>query len=576
MNRGIKFKIFLLFGGFVFLIGTAIGATIWTLKSQTKDGMVVNLAGRQGMFTQQITKDALALSLGAESARENLAKTVEAFDRTLSALLNGGKAPDGNNTVDLPKTANQAIIAQLTKVKSLWESFHKESKVMLDKNSELKDQTAAAKYIEENNLALLKEVATAADMFADEATHRVSTLMFIQVLFFCLTIAVAVGGWLILKNIIVNPVGKVVELASAVADGDLTAPSLNFRTKDEMGLLGESLNKMKENLNGMLEKVKTTSDHVAQAATQLATTSNQIVNGAEKQSRQTDQVATAMEETSATVVEIAKNSQNASESAKAAQETAVKGGDVVSKAIKGMMTVADTVKTSAGTVEALGKSSEQIGAIVAVINDIADQTNLLALNAAIEAARAGEQGRGFAVVADEVRKLAEKTTKATKEIADMIKTIQNETKGAMSSMHEGTKQVTEGVKLANEAGDALRHIVSSVEKVTDLIRQTATAADQQSVTAEEISNNVSGIATVAKETLEGVKQISTATEDLSKIADELQRIVGSFRLERKTGQAPTEDREREFTTAQAPARTPLHIITKTEKTTHKHKSSKAA
>jgi len=233
---------------------------------------------------------------------------------------------------------------------------------------------------------------------------------------------------------------------------------------------------------------------------------------------------------SATVIEVAKNSQGASEASDDTQQIAVQGGDVVKRAVDGMMAVADTVRESAATVEALGKSSDEIGAIISVINDIADQTNLLALNAAIEAARAGEQGRGFAVVADEVRKLAEKTTKATKEIADMIKTIQGDTKGAMSSMHEGTKQVEEGVQLASEAGESLQQIVSSVDRVTDMVRQIATAAEEQSATTEEISTNITSIATVTTENADGVKQVSAASDDLAKIAEELKDIVSRFKL----------------------------------------------
>ncbi len=259
-------------------------------------------------------------------------------------------------------------------------------------------------------------------------------------------------------------------------------------------------------------------------------TSTQIVSGIDRQSNQTNQVATAMEEMSATVIEVAKNSQGASDASVQTQEIAVTGGDVVKRAVEGMMVVAETVKDSVVTVEALGKSSDEIGAIISVINDIADQTNLLALNAAIEAARAGEQGRGFAVVADEVRKLAEKTTKATKEIADMIKTIQTDTQGAMSSMHEGTKQVEEGVLLASEAGESLQQIVSSVDRVTDMVRQIATAAEQQSATSEEISNNIAGIAEVAGENSEGVKQVSIATEDLARVAEELKAMVSEFKI----------------------------------------------
>jgi methyl-accepting chemotaxis protein len=351
---------------------------------------------------------------------------------------------------------------------------------------------------------------------------------------------VVVIAWFVAKSISL-PVIHVAEMAAKVAAGDLTVPDLQVKNNDEIGSLVGALNNMKSRLNQMMGQITTMADHVAAASTELSATSTQIVNGIDRQSNQTNQVATAMEEMSATVVEVAKNSQGASEASGDTQQIAVTGGDVVKKAVDGMMAVAETVRGSAETVEALGKSSDEIGAIISVINDIADQTNLLALNAAIEAARAGEQGRGFAVVADEVRKLAEKTTKATKEIADMIKTIQNDTKGAMSSMHEGTKQVEEGVQLASEAGESLQQIVSSVDRVTDMVRQIATAAEEQSATSEEISSNISGIAEVANENSEGVKQVSIATEDLAKVAEELKAMVSEFKITKVSNERTTND-----------------------------------
>jgi len=202
----------------------------------------------------------------------------------------------------------------------------------------------------------------------------------------------------------------------------------------------------------------------------------------------------------------------------------------VEETVAGMRKIAVVVGKSAETVKELGKSSDQIGEIVTVIDDIADQTNLLALNAAIEAARAGEQGRGFAVVADEVRKLAERTTKATKEIAGMIKKIQADTAGAVSSMQEGTRQVDQGIAMADKAGNSLKEIVQVSQKVTDMVMQIAAASEQQSSASEQISQNVEAISTVTGQTASSTQQIARAAEDLNSLTDNLQQLVGHFRL----------------------------------------------
>ena len=196
-----------------------------------------------------------------------------------------------------------------------------------------------------------------------------------------------------------------------------------------------------------------------------------------------------------------------------------------------MRTIAGSVSDTAKQIAELGKSSVKIGHIIGVIDDIADQTNLLALNAAIEAARAGEQGRGFAVVADEVRKLAERTTTATKEIAEMIQTVQEETKSAVAAMETGTRQVEAGVQTTSQAGDSLKEIIRMSDNVGEMITQIATAATEQSSASEEINQNIERITTLVRESAEGSRQSAKACEDLSALALDLQKTVAQFRLE---------------------------------------------
>ncbi len=315
--------------------------------------------------------------------------------------------------------------------------------------------------------------------------------------------------------------------ADQMADGDL---NVDVQPKSQDDALGNSFSKMSQSLREMIVNVTKTSESLLSASTEISSNAEQMASGAKQQTEQTTQVSTAVEEMTATVIETSKNASEASVVATQSSEMATAGAEVVTETIAGMQRIADVVTSSANTIGELAKSADEIGEIISVIDDIADQTNLLALNAAIEAARAGEQGRGFAVVADEVRKLAERTTKATAEITGMIKGIQRDTGDAVKSMEEGAIEVNTGRELADKAGDSLNEILSMSQRVNSMIQQIATAAEQQSAAAEQISRSVEQIAGVTQDTAKGASESAFASEDLNKQAEGLSRIVSEFKV----------------------------------------------
>lgn len=326
-----------------------------------------------------------------------------------------------------------------------------------------------------------------------------------------------------------RPVASLVQVFHQISTGDMTARA-DIDRSDEIGQLAKSVNSMATDLNGVLREVQMSSNEVASASTQISASTEQVSGGMSEQRMQTSQVSAAIEQMSSSVQEVAQNSTDVALQSEEAGRLARDGGSVVEQTVEGMSAISDQVNLSVQAVNKLGDLSERIGSIVSVINDIADQTNLLALNAAIEAARAGEHGRGFAVVADEVRKLAERTTDATSEVAESVEAIQEGTRSAVQFMETGKHKVDDGMGNAQSAGRALHDIVTSTSSITPIIESIAAAANQQAAAANEISENVLRIESVTNQSADAISQVNQATMMLSEKSESLLEIVRKFRL----------------------------------------------
>lgn len=345
---------------------------------------------------------------------------------------------------------------------------------------------------------------------------------------------VLVGGFglaFLLRQMLSKPLNATIAMVKDIAtgDGDLTK-RLDIKRHDEIGKLGHWFDLFMGNLHSIISQLSNTSQAVASASTEIAASAEEMAVGLQTQEQQTQQVAAAVEELSQSVNEVAAKSSDATSASADSQHQAEEGGAIVSSTVEEMQGIAREVQGSAETINTLGQKSETIGEIIAVINDIADQTNLLALNAAIEAARAGEHGRGFAVVADEVRKLAERTTEATKEVSQSILGIQTETSSAVELIEAGSQRVGKGVELATKAGTALESIVGGSKSVQGMVQDIAAAANEQSAATGEIARAVEGINSVTRQSSEGASQAAQAASDLAHQAEQLQDLVGRFIL----------------------------------------------
>ncbi|MCK9279875.1 MAG: methyl-accepting chemotaxis protein [Melioribacteraceae bacterium] len=324
-----------------------------------------------------------------------------------------------------------------------------------------------------------------------------------------------------------SPIKEGVDVLAEISKGDFTA-RVKGNYKGEHRMISDSINTLGESISDILRNIAKMVNTTSSISEQISSSTEEMAAGAQEQSNQSSEVALSVEEMTQTILNTSKNAIMASDSSKRAGIAARDGGLVVEKTVDGMIKIASFVDKASEKIQDLGKNSEEIGEIVQVIDDIANQTNLLALNAAIEAARAGEQGRGFAVVADEVRKLAERTTKATKEISQMIGKIQSDTNKVVDSMKEGSIEVNSGKVLAHKAGESLREIIKVSDEVLDVVSQVAVASEQQSRSSEQISSNVEAISKVTNETASGIQQIASAADELNRLTGNLKNSINKY------------------------------------------------
>ena len=507
----------------------------------------VNLAVRQNIHSYHVLQDsdaALLALVNMETGMRGFALTGK--DEFLEPL-NKGEQQFADQLQDLTQLTRdnpeqQAGLAQLGQAKQQWNNESVQQILALRRQVNAGTQpldtltariaTAQDKGKMDAMRELLGQIKARENRLLDSRTQSMDDAkqqaMLILISGGILAALLALGIAWSLSRTIVGRLAQTVAIARAIAAGRLDSP-IPAGGRDELGQLLTAFGQMQDRLRDMIQGIKQGTDQLVAASHSISANSQQLSTAAQEQSSAASSMAATVEQLTVSINHVSDNAGEAHDLSSQSGRLAQDGGQTIQASVDSMKSIAGTVQSSATRIGELGEHSERVSSIVSVIKGIADQTNLLALNAAIEAARAGEQGRGFAVVADEVRQLAQRTTNSTQEIAAMIEKIQAATQAAMSDMEVGVRQVNGGVDLANQAGEAVVSINNSSDKVVRVVNQISLSLREQTAASHDVARTVERLAQMAQQNSEAIDETVKTAVSLDALANDLNRQIGQFR-----------------------------------------------
>ena len=501
------------------LMFVCASVTIFSLyQSMGENATDINVAGRQRMLSQRMAKEAILVAQQIES-RDSLQKTIDLFENSHHDLMNGN--PDQG----ISAITDDEIIAQMSKVNELWKEY-RQAIIGYAENA----TAQGLKLIHVQSPVILKEMNKAVGMMADNADAAKKEL---QLIAFSMTVVIlfmVFMGHFFGTSVFFDEVKLLRDKLNKVGEGDFSDRVDVAKTDNEIDQMFKAYNSMLIHVGEMIGGVHRVSKMITKDSEKVLETLKSTEQSVQQQHREIDQVATAMNEMTATVQDVARNTVRAADAAEQANQLAESGQVIVQKTMRSIETMAGKVREASDVMNKLDNDSQAVGQVLSVITAVAEQTNLLALNAAIEAARAGEQGRGFAVVADEVRTLAQRTRQSTEEISSIIDHLQKQAQEAVSVINSTHDQADETVGRASEASETLGRIVDAVVTITDMNNQIATAAEQQSHVAAEVDRNITNISTGAEAAHAAVEEATDSADDICIEVEQMYTMMSKFKV----------------------------------------------
>ncbi|PHQ13750.1 chemotaxis protein [Marinobacter profundi] len=498
----------------------------------------IALAQRQSLLAERIVRSVNNVLSGDEDAviaADRFGRDASLFGRVLQGQM------EGNAAMGIPKVNDEDAVYGLEAVDELFEFVSQNVDAILEASPDLFKVRSAASNIFQDSQVLLDNLSTLADQFRNQAGSRLisPTLVYI-ILAIMVGLVVLIGVSLYREaqerlnttqeqnEQNQNAILRLLDELADLADGDLTTEATV--TEDFTGAIADSINYAIDQMRGLVQAIRGTAVRVASAAQETQSTAMHLADASEHQAQEIAGASAAVNEMAVSIDQVSSNAAESSAVAERSVAIAKKGAEVVQNTIRGMDNIREQIQETSKRIKRLGESSQEIGDIVSLINDIADQTNILSLNAAIQASMAGDAGRGFAVVADEVQRLAERSSAATKQIEALVKTIQSDTNEAVISMEHTTAEVVRGARLAQDAGIALEEIENVSMNLAELIQNISNAARQQSSSAAHISNTMNVIQEITSQTSSGTNATAKSIGNLAEMASELRSSVAGFTL----------------------------------------------